>query len=281
MKKILVPLDFSEESKRALTFAVELAQKASSELVLLHIVEYPVGASVDPTGINYYSLDPALMDVIKKNAQEKMSEVASQRVPTELKVQQLIQMGDPFLGINGAIEDEAVELVVIGSKGATGLKEVLVGSNAEKVIRHARCPVITVKKPVTVAEISNIAFASDFTDGQEDLILKLKQLQHFFHATLHLVKINTPNNFERDTLTKELMRDFASHHMLENYTLNIFNDLYEDEGLIYFAKEIDADMIAIGTHGRTGIAHLMAGSIAEDVANHAKRPIWTYRLKKK
>ena len=281
MKKILVPLDFSEESKRALNFAVELTQKNSSGLLLLHIAEYPVGASVDPTGINYYSLDSGLMDIIKSNAREKMSEVAAQLVPSEVKAQHQVQMGDPFMGIIGAVEEESVDLVVMGSKGASGLKEVLVGSNTEKVVRHAKCPVITVKEPVTVGDIHNIAFASDFMNGHEDLILKLQQLQDLFQATLHLVRINTPNNFERDAHIKKLMRDFADHYILRNYTLNIFNDLYEDEGLIYFAEEIDVDMIAIGTHGRTGIAHLMAGSIAEDVVNHAKRPIWTYRLKKK
>ena len=68
--------------------------------------------------------------------------------------------------------------------------------------------------------------------------------------------------------------------MLKNYTLNVFNDPYEESGVINFAQEIDADMIAMGTHGRRGLAHLMSGSVAEDIVNHVDCPIWTYSIKK-
>jgi nucleotide-binding universal stress UspA family protein len=68
--------------------------------------------------------------------------------------------------------------------------------------------------------------------------------------------------------------------MLKNYTINIFNDLSEEEGVIYFADSIHADMIAMATHGRTGFAHVLAGSIAEDVVNHSKRPVLTFVVKK-
>jgi len=68
--------------------------------------------------------------------------------------------------------------------------------------------------------------------------------------------------------------------MLKKYTINIFNDLSEEEGIIYFADSINADMIAMATHGRTGFAHVLAGSIAEDVVSHSKRPVLTYVVKK-
>ena len=68
---------------------------------------------------------------------------------------------------------------------------------------------------------------------------------------------------------------------LQNYTINIYNDKVEEDGIIYFAQDIEADLIALATHGRTGLLHLLSGSIAEDVVNHAKRPVWTFRLKHK
>jgi nucleotide-binding universal stress UspA family protein len=77
------------------------------------------------------------------------------------------------------------------------------------------------------------------------------------------------------------MEDFAKKLKLKNYTLNIFNDLSEEEGIIYFADSIDADLIAMATHGRTGFAHVLAGSIAEDVVSHAKRPVLTFVTKRK
>jgi nucleotide-binding universal stress UspA family protein len=69
-------------------------------------------------------------------------------------------------------------------------------------------------------------------------------------------------------------------HGLENYTMEIYNESTEEDGIIYFAEDIDADMIALATHGRTGLKHLLSGSIAEDVVNHAQRPVWTCGVNK-
>jgi nucleotide-binding universal stress UspA family protein len=102
-----------------------------------------------------------------------------------------------------------------------------------------------------------------------------------YNSTIHLVRINTPGDFQRDFIVREYMEKFAKKLGLKNYTINIFNDVTEEEGIIYFAETIDADLIAMATHGRTGFAHVMAGSIAEDVVGHAKRPVLTFVVKRK
>ena len=65
-----------------------------------------------------------------------------------------------------------------------------------------------------------------------------------------------------------------------SYTIDIYNDKVEEDGIIFFAQDIGANLIALATHGRSGLLHLLSGSIAEDIVNHAKRPVWTFRLKK-
>jgi nucleotide-binding universal stress UspA family protein len=67
--------------------------------------------------------------------------------------------------------------------------------------------------------------------------------------------------------------------MFKNYTLNTYSDISEVEGIINFAKSVSADLVAMRTHGRTGLAHIATDSIAEDVLNHIKCPIWTYKIK--
>jgi nucleotide-binding universal stress UspA family protein len=93
------------------------------------------------------------------------------------------------------------------------------------------------------------------------------------------VRINTPGNFQRDAIIRKYMEDFARKLQLKNFTINIFNDLTEEEGIIYFSESVDADLIAMATHGRTGFAHVLAGSIAEDVVSHSKRPVLTFVTK--
>ena len=107
----------------------------------------------------------------------------------------------------------------------------------------------------------------------------VKRTQQLYTSTVHLVRINTPGDFQRDFVVKDYMEKFAKKLGFKNYTLNIFNDVSEEEGIIYFAESIDADLIAMATHGRTGFAHVLAGSIAEDVVGHAKRPVLTMVVK--
>jgi nucleotide-binding universal stress UspA family protein len=173
-----------------------------------------------------------------------------------------------------------VELVIMGTKGSGGLEGALIGSNTEKVVRNAKCPVLTLKNAVVPANIKDIVFATNLTEDQEELIIELKKLQKLFGARLHIVKINTPNHFEPERNIRVQLNEFVTKYAIENYTLNIYSHTHEEDGIIYFAEDINADLIALGTHGRTGILHLLSGSIAEDVVNHAKRPVWTCRLKR-
>ncbi|MDZ7650500.1 MAG: universal stress protein [Cytophagales bacterium] len=166
----------------------------------------------------------------------------------------------------------------MGTHGASGLKEFFVGSNTEKIVRTSQVPVIAIKGPVKAGSIKNIVFPNVLSLEQEELTQKVKALQSFFKATLHVLYVNTPSNFRRDIEVKKEMKDFAKRFMLKDYTLTIFNDYSEEEGLRNFVVESKADLVAMSTHGRRGINHLMSGSIAEDAVNHLTCPIWTYKI---
>lgn len=167
----------------------------------------------------------------------------------------------------------------MGSHGASGLREFFIGSNAEKIVRNSSIPVL-VLKDYFKGPIKNIVFPNTLeTEKQEDLTMKVKALQNFFKAQLHIVWINTPLNFTSDTITYERLNAFAKRFMLKDYTINIFNHPDEEKGILEFTRSVKGNLIAMGTHGRKGIAHLLNGSLAEDVVNHTKSLIWTYSLK--
>ena len=141
-----------------------------------------------------------------------------------------------------------------------------------------RCPVISVKQPLKVDSIKNIVFAANYKETDVQLLTALKELQSLFDSTIHFVRINTLNNFEPDSYSKKRMREWVRHNKFEDFTLRIYNDIEEEDGIIHYAEEIHADLLALGTHGRTGLGRLFSGSLAEDVVNHSKRPIWTYHM---
>lgn len=280
MKKILVPVDFSKPAAHAMYLALQLAEKKHFMIDVVHVVEFPVGSVVDPMGLAVMPMyDKDLLELLKEKAQGQMDKFLAPMGNID-KVNVIIEIGNAYATLAENLISHDYEFVIMGTKGATGFKEFFVGSNTEKVVRNAKCPVFAVHKQVNMENIKDIAFATLGPEITEDLMLHVKQLQDLLNAHLHIVRINTPNSFKRDALVKKSLKDLAERHMLKNYVIDVYNDMYEDQGIIAYAEECGADMIAMGTHGRKGIGHFLTGSLAEDVVNHASQVIWTYHIKK-
>lgn len=284
MKKILVPTDFSKPAQIAVEVARDIAKKSGAELTLLHVIEEATGGSFNVEG--QMKLDGDMeeklftMALIKK-AKKQMEALLDSSLVEGVKVKSALRMGTPFHGMRTIITENKVDLVVMGTAGHTKVEEMIIGTNTEKVVRHAKCPVLTVHKKPAKSEFKNIVYATALSKEEEPFAAVVKQMQGLYEdSVVHLVRINTPGNFQRDVVVRKYMQDFAKKQMLKKYTINIFNDLNEEEGIIYFADSINADLVAMATHGRTGFAHVLAGSIAEDVVSHSKRPVLTYVVKK-
>ena len=175
------------------------------------------------------------------------------------------------------LKKEDADLVVMGTKGSSGVREWMIGSKIEKVVRNSPIPVISVKQYVPGKSIRNIVFphSLDF-ENEEALIMKVKALQDLFHARLHIIWVNTPALFRPESEARRQLLEFAERFTLNDFTINVFNHVNEEAGILEFTKQINGDLIAMGTHGLNGFAHLICGSIAEDVVNHVDCLVWTY-----
>jgi nucleotide-binding universal stress UspA family protein len=284
MKTILIPTDFSKVAQIATKVALGIAQKASARLVLLHIIERPNSVSFNIEGqveeLDNWEEKLYTMKLIEK-AKKEMAAMVEEGKSVGVKVKIELRLGNPFHGMREVITDHDVDLVVMGTSGHSRLEEMIIGSNTEKVIRHAACPVLTVQAKPGKTEFKNIVYATSMSDEELEFASVVKNTQDMYNSTIHVVRINTPENFQSDSVVKKGMDAFVKKLKLKNYTLNVFNDYSPEEGIIHFADSIDADLVAMSTHGRTGFAHVLVGSIAEDVANHSKRPVLTYVTRKK
>jgi nucleotide-binding universal stress UspA family protein len=187
-----------------------------------------------------------------------------------------LRLGNPFHAMRKEITEQKVDLVVMGTSGRSMLEEWIVGSNTEKVVRFAKCPVLTVHEKPSNKDFTSIVYASSLSENEKPFAEVVRNAQQMYKAKIHLVRINTPMNFQPDHVVKKEMQEFVRRLHLQNYTINIFNDITEEEGILHFATDINADLIAMATHGRTGFARVLAGSIAEDVVNHSNKPVLTY-----
>lgn len=277
MKKILVPLDFSKPAVSAFRFALDVAERSKGTIKLVHVVEIPV--LHDTVLMPVLNFEEELLKELRQKAVDQFKKLIEKYNKNGSKVSWEVAFGTPSRTLPDIIKQEAFDLVIMGSHGATGLREYVIGSNAEKIIRRSPVPVL-VTKSYRKRGVKNIVFPNTLeTENQSELVEKVKALQIFFQARLHVVWINTPINFTSDVLNRQRLQAFAKHFGLKKYTLNVFNHPNEEDGIIHFNDLIKGDLIAMGTHGRKGITHVINGSVAEDVANHTTTPIWTCSLK--
>lgn len=280
MNKILVPYDFSDIALHALNFASDLAKKTSGcSVTIINVIEQPTPETFNTIGV--YDYDPMENLYIKRlidTSKEKMEGLMSEDRYKSIDLKYKIVLGNPFKEIGQEISTQNVDLVVMGTSGSSGAEEFLVGSNAERMVRYSKCPVITLNQATDPSDIQEIVFASNFQEISASFVEHVKNLQSLFDAELKFVKINTPASFTTTRHDKKQMEDFISKFDFKNASYETYNYSNEEDGIIAYAEDVDADLIAIGTHQRKGVGHFFSGSIAEDVVNHAKVPVWTFGL---
>lgn len=274
MKQILVPTDFSDHAENALKIAAEIAKKNNSEIFLLHMLEIPNQMN---DAISGAASIPEVMLFIEK-AQEKLHELKNNSYLEGIQITESIQFERAFEGILSFTKKRAIDLIVMGSHGVSGIEEILVGSNTEKIVRLSDTPVLVIKKGTKEFHGRNFVFASDFSKEIKKPFLKMLEFTQLFDAKLHLVMICTPNSFKTTAVSNQIINDFIASYDITNYSTHVYNDVNIEKGILNFSKSINADLIGLCTHGRTGLAHFFTGSISEDLVNHARKPIITFKI---
>lgn len=144
LEKILVPIDFSDYSKKALKYAVPFAKQFGAEILLLYVVEptiYPADFGFGQVGF------PSIEEDMRKKGAEELEKLAANEIQDIVKWQTIIVMGKPFAEINRVAKEKNIDLIIIATHGHSGIEHVLFGSTAEKVVRKAPCPVLTIRTP--------------------------------------------------------------------------------------------------------------------------------------
>jgi len=145
IKKILVPIDFSDYSKSSLKYAASFANKFNSEITLIYVVEpviYPPDFSMGQIAI------PSVNAEWDLKAKEELEKLGKQEIPENIKISIKINTGKPFLEIIDTAVEENIDLIIIATHGHSGVEHILFGSTAEKVVRKAPCPVLTLREPI-------------------------------------------------------------------------------------------------------------------------------------
>jgi len=275
MYKILVPVDFSKKSEFAVKMSAQIGKKIKAEIHLLHLVELPSGI-VDMGAGSNFSI-PASMMYLRK-VKEKIIHLKDTFFDSDQIIKYSIKFENPFEGIkNYAIKNDT-NLIVMGSKGVSDFEEMIIGSNTEKVVRTSNIPVIVVKTDATKFKFKKLVFASNYDEENKVAFKDFLVFAKIFNSQIHLLKINTVSNFESSYATQNKIKNFIKDFDLQRKTINIYNDVSVVKGIMNFSKDINADLIALSTHGRSGLSSLFNGSIAKGVSKNVLKPVVTFKI---
>ncbi|RIA10157.1 nucleotide-binding universal stress UspA family protein [Flavobacteriaceae bacterium MAR_2010_72] len=277
MKKIIVPVDFSEHSEYALETAAIFAQKNNAEIFALHMLEMSEALLSRAEG------DLQLETVyFLKLAEKRFEDFLSRDYLKGIKVTPVVKHFKVFKEINDVVEEHNADLIVMGSHGASGIRELLIGSNTEKVVRYSNIPVLVVKHNPILTNFDDVVFACNFKEESVTPYINALKLFNVLGSKLHLIYVNLPNEQFRSTAEMESkvvsFLKKADGNMDRFKEVAFVSDYSIEQGILNYANVLGADLIAVATHGRTGLAHFFEGSISEDLANHSALPVMTFKI---
>jgi len=276
MKKILVPTDFSPEAENALKVASQIATKFDSEIFLLHMLDLPLDL-IDPSQSKGSGDLPEAIFFMKL-AHQRFNKIMKKDYLEGIKVHETVEFHEAFDGIMEISEKYDCDVIIMGSSGADGLKEIFIGSNTEKVVRHSEIPVLVIKNEIPMFEVKKFVFATDLDPESIATFKNAIEFAHKLDTTIELVMVNTPSKFKTTLQIDEKLKIYTEDLDDSDYHFRVYNDVNVETGILNYAKKISADLIGISTHGRQGLAHFINGSLSEDLVNHAKRPIVTFKI---
>ena len=277
MKKIIIPVDFSDHSEYALKTAAKLAKKHDAELLVLHMLE--MSDIMLTTSEGFQSQKAAFFLQI---AEQKLEGFLKKDYLNDLKVTSIIKHFKVFSEVNDVALKNDADLIVMGSHGSSGMAEFFVGSNTERVVRNANIPVLVVKNNVSDVNFNVVAFACSFSEETIKPYLNAVKLFDKIDAKFYLVHVNLPN--DRFMSSLEIEQKAVNFFTKAERNLTKMKDVYYvcdytvEEGVLNCANKIGADLIIVPTHGRKGLAHFFEGSISEDIANHSTLPVMTFKI---
>lgn len=270
MKKILATTDFSMNSWKAIMYALELGQRLKAEVVILNAYTLP------------YSNQTVLLsmkEILKESAEQGLKEVLTkihnELKPTGVEISTKAVHGDLLVTIELMVEAEGVDLVVMGTKGATGLKAALLGSNAANVIRNVSCPVIAVPESYHLSPIESITICADFTKGLETKVEfgMLSEIASAYRSKIQLIHIIDP--FDEDQRDRVPVGTNFQQFFPEN-TISAHINFNEDveEGIREFVQEHKTDLLVMIKKNYNFLESLFHRSLTRQLAMHSSIPLY-------
>lgn len=260
--KILFPTDFSENAEIALEFALDICKKTNGHLIVFHAYDLPYSDR---------SLSTSLLEIMKRNATENMAKLKLSLDASGVRFETLISLGNPIRMTKEICAQKQVNLVVMGTKGSSGLEEVLIGSNAASIIQNLDIPVYVIPPNSTIKEVKTIVLASDLDFKQKDRpLVRLREFAKSLGSDvkIEILHVQTEGGINPDdkALIAETFKDIKHAYV-------IANDSNIEKAVLDYCEKENADVVSIITKRYSFFEKLFHQSLTSKLAYHSSIPL--------
>ena len=213
-------------------------------------------------------------------AKDKLNKLVKKANDAGVEAKEILNYNLGVSDLCDYIEQHNYDLVLIGSHGISDFSEVMLGSNAQRLLRNAKVPLLVLKAK-NKSDYKKLLFASNFEEEAKNAFKKALDFAKLNQSDVHLLYVNVPYHFEDTSTTMARMKKFEkiSDGLVKGK--HIYNSHGEEKGILEFSEENNIDIISLTTHGKSGFMRMLAPSIAESLANHSGVPVLSINVKSK
>jgi len=272
--KIIIPTDFSVQAEFAYLMVQRLEEKTEIDIHFLHVLNVPDTVTLDSSG-NIQTCGEIDVNFVTKQKDIAERKLANLKVLYGEHIHTHLVLGKTTDAILKFTELNQFDLIVMGTKGASGLKEKLSGSETQIIARKSKTPLLSLMCDRSDLQIRNILLVHNFSQPVKENMELMHKLIKAFDTKIHLLQITSGNVVAEKAKVEAEMVQFAELNSILNYQCHLINDKDVEKGVIHFNQMINMDIVCIGTHGKGGLFHQSA---TEKLINHLFKPIISFHL---
>lgn len=276
MKRILFPTDFSEAAANAFLYVLNYAHAFNAEVVVLHVYDLPV---VDMPPLPETSQE--IFEAVEFNSFEKfkteleeLHKIANENNLGHISIKNVLNYGDLVYNINQLCREESIDVVMMGTKGATGLKEVFLGSKASGVMQNADVPVIAIPAAAKFSPVKSMLFTTQYHDKDNDALLKTIEISKRLNARVYCVYIT--NADDPDDI-EERIEEWKIYYRDENISFFKIPGADVEQSLLDFSENQNIGLIVMRSHKRGFFESLFHTSLTKKMMYHSTIPLLVYK----
>jgi nucleotide-binding universal stress UspA family protein len=272
VRKIMVPTDFSPDAEYALNYASQFAMKIGASIIIYHSVQVPAVAFNEQVGV--LPLEGFEKDALHQL--EKLKRAYKEKYPS-LDFEVSSSIGFAVQEIASVASLKRADLIVMGTQGASGLKEILIGSNTAEVMEKASQPVLSVPSLATFNNFTQVIFATDFNDNDFQTLYLLATLMKPLRTQINVLHVEEDNGSKLETRMFEWFKTQVTTNIpYDNFAFHLITGNDVNAELDKFIVKNKVDMIALSMRKRGFFQKLFTRSLTKNLAYHTSIPVLAF-----